>query len=86
MIFDSSESLTYDDVLLVPGYSEVVLSQVNLESFFARDLSLQMPILSAAMDTVTESQMARVLAQNGGAGNHSQKSNPRAASPRSRNR
>ena len=68
MIFDSSESLTYDDVLLVPGYSEVVLSQVNLESFFARDLSLQMPILSAAMDTVTESQMARVLAQNGGLG------------------
>lgn len=68
MIFDGPETLTYDDVLLVPGYSEVILSQVDLSSHFARDLTLKLPILSAAMDTVTESHMARVLAQHGGLG------------------
>src|SRR5690606_40888085 len=68
MIFESEETLTYDDVLLVPRYSEVVPSEVELASEFARGLTLNLPIVSAAMDTVTENQMARVLAQNGGLG------------------
>src|SRR5690606_37778948 len=68
MIFESEETLTYDDVLLVPGFSDVVPSEVDLSSEFARGLTLNLPIISAAMDTVTENQMARVLAQNGGLG------------------
>jgi IMP dehydrogenase len=63
-----TESLTYDDILLVPAYSEVVPAQANLETFFARDLSLHTPLISAAMDTVTESKVARIMAQEGGLG------------------
>ncbi len=62
------EALTYDDVLLVPQYSEVVPSEIQTRSFFARDIYLNSPLISAAMDTVTESRMARVLAQLGGLG------------------
>jgi IMP dehydrogenase len=62
------ESLTYDDILLVPAYSEVVPAQVSCRSFFARDLTLNMPLISAAMDTVTESRVARIMAQEGGLG------------------
>lgn len=61
-------ALTFDDILLVPQYSEVVPSQVSTKAFFARDLYLNMPILSAAMDTVTESKVAQVMAQMGGIG------------------
>jgi len=64
-IFDT---ITFDDVLLIPAYSEVVPSEVSTRSFFARNLNLETPILSSAMDTVTESQLARVLAQLGGVG------------------
>lgn len=62
------EALTYDDILLVPQYSEVVPSQISTRSFFAREIYLNTPLLTAAMDTVTESRMARVLAQMGGLG------------------
>ncbi|MDZ4678307.1 MAG: IMP dehydrogenase [Oligoflexia bacterium] len=62
------DSLTYDDILLVPAYSEIVPAQTSLETFFARDLSLHMPLISAAMDTVTESKVARIMAQEGGLG------------------
>jgi IMP dehydrogenase len=62
------EALTYDDVLLVPQYSEVIPSSISTRSFFARDIYLNTPLLTAAMDTVTESRMARVLAQLGGLG------------------
>lgn len=62
------EALTYDDVLLVPQYSEVIPSLVSTRSFFARDIYLNTPLITAAMDTVTESRMARVLAQLGGLG------------------
>jgi IMP dehydrogenase len=62
------EALTYDDILLVPQYSEVVPSEIKTRSFFARDIYLNTPLISAAMDTVTESRMARVLAQLGGLG------------------
>lgn len=61
-------ALTFDDILLVPQYSEVIPSQVTTAAEFARGKTLHMPILSAAMDTVTEHQMARVMAQQGGLG------------------
>ncbi len=62
------ESLTYDDILLIPSYSDIVPVQLSCESFFARDLVLRTPLLSAAMDTVTESRVARIMAQEGGLG------------------
>ncbi len=61
-------ALTFDDVLLVPHFSEVVPSQVATDSFFARDVFLKVPVISAAMDTVTEHKVARVMAQLGGLG------------------
>jgi len=63
-----SEGLTYDDVLLVPGYSEVLPREVNISSHFTRKIILNTPIVSAAMDTVTEHKMAIALAQEGGIG------------------
>jgi IMP dehydrogenase len=60
--------LTFDDILLLPQYSEVVPSEVKTTSYFARDIYLNMPIISAAMDTVTEAKMATRLAQYGGFG------------------
>lgn len=65
---DVTFALTFDDILLVPQYSEVVPSMVTTKSFFARDIILQAPIISAAMDTVTGHKMARVMAQQGGLG------------------
>lgn len=62
------DAITFDDVMLVPFYSEIVPSEVQTKSFFARDIFLSLPILSAAMDTVTENKVARVLAQQGGLG------------------
>lgn len=62
------EGLTYDDVLLVPGYSEVLPREVNIKSKFSRNITLNVPIVSAAMDTVTESRMAIAMAQEGGIG------------------
>jgi IMP dehydrogenase len=61
-------ALTFDDILLIPQYSEIIPSEVQPRSHFARDLYLNMPIISAAMDTVTENKLARVMAQNGGLG------------------
>ena len=58
-------ALTFDDILLVPQYSEIVPSEVSTKSFFARNIYLNMPILSSAMDTVTESKTAIVMAQMG---------------------
>jgi IMP dehydrogenase len=62
------EGLTYDDVLLVPAYSEVLPRDVNIQSKFTRNISVNVPIASAAMDTVTESKMAIAMAQEGGIG------------------
>ena len=62
------EALTYDDVLLVPSYSEVMPRQVDISSSFSRNIRLNIPIVSAAMDTVTESTMAIAIAQEGGIG------------------
>lgn len=62
------EGLTYDDVLLVPAFSEVLPREVSIQSKFTRNITLNVPIVSAAMDTVTESRMAIAIAQEGGIG------------------
>jgi IMP dehydrogenase len=62
------QALTFDDILLVPQFSDIVPTEVVTESFFARDVFLKMPILSAAMDTVSENKIARIMAQMGGLG------------------
>lgn len=62
------EGLTYDDVLMIPAYSEVLPRNTNLETKFTREITLKTPVVSAAMDTVTESQLAISLAQKGGIG------------------
>lgn len=62
------EGLTYDDVLLVPAYSEVLPREVNIQSKFTKNISINVPIVSAAMDTVTESRMAIAMAREGGIG------------------
>ncbi len=62
------EGLTYDDVLMVPAYSEVLPRNVDVSSHFTRNIKLNVPIVSAAMDTVTESKLAIAIAQEGGIG------------------
>ena len=62
------EGLTYDDVLLVPNYSEVLPRDVSISTKFTRNISLNVPIISAAMDTVTEAAMAIAMAREGGIG------------------
>ncbi|MGB5689622.1 MAG: IMP dehydrogenase, partial [Woeseiaceae bacterium] len=64
----AKEALTFDDVLLQPGYSEVLPREVDLSTSVTRDIRLSIPLLSAAMDTVTESRLAIALAQEGGLG------------------
>lgn len=72
MLFDPEkfvgEGLTYDDVLLLPAYSEVLPRETNLSTYFSRNIELRIPVVSAAMDTVTESMMAISMAQEGGIG------------------
>ena len=62
------EALTFDDILLVPGYSEVLPADVDLRTRLTREISLNVPLVSAAMDTVTEAALAIALAQEGGLG------------------
>ena len=62
------QGLTYDDVLLVPAYSETLPREVSLKSHFSKNIPLNIPIISAAMDTVTESKMAIAMAREGGIG------------------
>ncbi|MCB1615917.1 MAG: IMP dehydrogenase, partial [Pseudomonadales bacterium] len=68
MLRIASESLTFDDVLLQPGYSEVVATDVKLQTRLTRDIVLNIPLLSAAMDTVTETRLAIAMAAEGGIG------------------
>jgi len=63
-----SEGLTFDDVLLLPAYSEVLPREVSIKSRFSRNIQLNTPIVSAAMDTVTEEQLAITIAREGGMG------------------
>ena len=62
------EGLTYDDVLLVPAYSEILPREVSIQTKFTKNITINIPIVSAAMDTVTESQMAIAMAREGGIG------------------
>ena len=62
------EGLTFDDVLLVPAYSDILPRFVETTSKFSRNIQLRTPIVSAAMDTVTESSLAIAIAQEGGIG------------------
>ena len=66
--FEDYKGFTFDDVLLVPGYSEVIPSQVDTSSYFTNNIKLHAPICSAAMDTVTEARLAIALAREGGIG------------------
>ena len=68
LITDLPTALTFDDVLLVPRHSNVVPSQVDVTSRFTRNIQLNVPLASAAMDTVTESRLAIAMAQHGGIG------------------
>ena len=62
------KALTFDDVLLVPAYSEVLPRDTSLQTKLSRNISLNIPVVSAAMDTVTESRLAIAIAQEGGIG------------------
>ena len=69
MIMDPiKEALTFDDVTLAPKYSEILPSEVNTETKLSKNLSLKTPLLSSAMDTVTEAKMAIAMARAGGIG------------------
>ena len=68
MLRIAQEALTFDDVLLMPGYSDVVASDVSLRTRLTRNIDLNIPMVSAAMDTVTEFRLAIAMAQEGGIG------------------
>ena len=67
-LFDRFESLTFDDVLIVPGYTEVLPNETDVKVQLTPNIQLNVPILSAAMDTVTEARLAIALAREGGMG------------------
>ena len=64
-IFNENEGLTFDDVVLVPAWSDVLPSDVDTSATFAADIQLAVPLVSAAMDKVTEARMATALARQG---------------------
>src|SRR5438552_10841216 len=64
----AGKGLTFDDILLVPNYSEVLPKEVSVKTVLTKNISLAIPFMSAAMDTVTESSMAIAMAQVGGIG------------------
>ena len=68
MLRIAQEALTFDDVLLLPGYSEIIATDVSLRTRLTREIELNIPLVSAAMDTVTESRLAIAMAQEGGIG------------------
>lgn len=67
-LFDRYEALTFDDVVVIPGYSETLPDSVDTSAVFAADITLSVPLVSAAMDKVTEARMAIAMARNGGIG------------------
>ena len=69
------KALTFDDVLLLPRYTDFLPAQAQLETKVSKNISLKIPLVSAAMDTVTEAAMAIALAENGGIGMNGKGSN-----------
>ena len=69
-IFNEGEALTFDDALIVPGYTELLPNQTDISTTLTSKIQLQVPILSAAMDTVTEAPLAIALAREGGLGHY----------------
>ncbi|MDK2982055.1 MAG: dehydrogenase, partial [Chloroflexota bacterium] len=67
-LFAAAEALTFDDLLIEPGYSQTLPSEMDVRARLAADIWLNIPVLSAAMDTVTEARMAIALAREGGIG------------------
>ena len=63
-----NEGLTFDDVLMLPAYSEVLPREVSLASYFSKNIKVNTPIVSAAMDTVTEAKLEITIAREGGIG------------------
>ncbi len=72
-IFQSSEALTFDDVLVVPSYSEILPAESDVTARLTADIRLNIPLLSAAMDTVSEARLAIALAREGGVWDYSPK-------------
>ncbi len=68
MLRIASDALTFDDVLLIPAYSTTLPSEVSLETRLTKNIRLNIPLMSSAMDTVTESRLAIAIAQEGGVG------------------
>ena len=68
MLRISTDALTFDDVLLLPAYSEILPSDVCLKSKLTKRINLNIPVVSSAMDTVTEARLAVSMAQEGGLG------------------
>ena len=62
------EALTFDDVLIRPGYSKILPREVETKTSFSKDIKINIPLVSAAMDTVTEAKLAIAVAQSGGIG------------------
>jgi len=81
-LFDRFEALTFDDVLIVPGFAEVLPDQTDVRARLADSLQLNIPLLSAAMDTVTEATLAIALAREGGLGVIHRNLTPRRRLPR----
>ena len=67
-LFDRYDALTFDDVVVIPGYSDTLPDAVDTSAVFARDIELSVPLVSAAMDKVTEARMAIAMARHGGIG------------------
>jgi IMP dehydrogenase len=77
------KALTFDDVLLVPAFSQVLPKDTSLATKFSRNITLNLPLVSAAMDTVTEARLAIAIAQEGGIGHRAQEPHRAAAGRRS---